>query len=864
MADNLRKGESAMAAQCRAHIGLCDGIGSGGTGNFCAAGGGGESAGSSRPDAESRASATRGSVIAAGGSSGAIDYPGYERLMECGEEWLQAGEDGPGVTEGALEYPISMKTSFKDEAALFYDYNMRRLAQTEAMAELHIGRGLNSLKHRLMDCGYARMEDFAREELGISGRLASELMRHAAMLAKFPALCGAYCSGMVKRTALRSLLKVVTSDNEEELLRQASTKTVREIEEMVKEMKRATGAIEEPGDDPVFTLSVIVSQAIAARFDYAYERFCRMEEGDRPLGEFIEALCAEFVAFNPAFIAGKEGVAGKGTAASRSRKGKGGVDASHPSAWWEKGCERFLSGEKSIVSQCVRDHGDARDITRSEECSDSQHCSDSHGSGDSIGCSGSYGSSSSHCCGRFQGFFNCDDSSGSHNACIAHGSNESGAQPGSCTSCGTASGTDLSSALLAFDDGMKRIVHRQEEEWRARQEREAYFREVRIGCEIESNRWEFLPSYPLYIELARDMRCASQDTSRDGAFRDDASRGGYPRDARPHDVAATLKRLVRLRTTLAMHQGVMLHSFSNHKLARAMLFSSPGHYVRERLGMSRSTAYRRMALDRLIREYPPLGDKVASGALSLLKAELVGRVLCEGTHRKEEWVGFAEASTVRELSREVEAYRRIAGGTLRMRWSYFPGSGQEDSATSGEEGESPAVSSCAKMGDLFAGQEGAAISPCAKSGDASSGKEESLEQLLIPLERSLIPLFQKALALYEAHCLIAGHEPSQQHFLALMVMHFLKVHGKKKATSLHLRILERDDYRCQVPGCTCRRNLQAHHIIFRSRGGTDDEWNLITLCSSHHLPGVHEGRLIIEGKAPHNIVVRFPAGVKAA
>jgi hypothetical protein len=86
--------------------------------------------------------------------------------------------------------------------------------------------------------------------------------------------------------------------------------TVREIDEMVKEMKRAEGAegaVMEPGKDPVFTLSMMVPRAIAARFDYAYERFCRMEEGDRPLTEFIEALCAEFVAYNPAVIAGRDG-----------------------------------------------------------------------------------------------------------------------------------------------------------------------------------------------------------------------------------------------------------------------------------------------------------------------------------------------------------------------------------------------------------------------------------------------------------------------------------------------------------------------------------------------------------------------------
>jgi hypothetical protein len=36
---------------------------------------------------------------------------------------------------------------------------------------------------------------------------------------------------------------------------------------------------------------------------------------------------------------------------------------------------------------------------------------------------------------------------------------------------------------------------------------------------------------------------------------------------------------------------------------------------------------------------------------------------------------------------------------------------------------------------------------------------------------------------------------------------------------------ERDGYRCPVPACSARRNLQSHHIGFRSAGGPDEPWN---------------------------------------
>ena len=64
----------------------------------------------------------------------------------------------------------------------------------------------------------------------------------------------------------------------------------------------------------------------------------------------------------------------------------------------------------------------------------------------------------------------------------------------------------------------------------------------------------------------------------------------------------------------------------------------------------------------------------------------------------------------------------------------------------------------------------------------------------------------------------------------------------------------RDGFRCTVPGCTARRNLQSHHIRFRSAGGPDEPWNRTTLCAQHHQRGVHGGTLRIQGRAPHALV----------
>ncbi len=71
---------------------------------------------------------------------------------------------------------------------------------------------------------------------------------------------------------------------------------------------------------------------------------------------------------------------------------------------------------------------------------------------------------------------------------------------------------------------------------------------------------------------------------------------------------------------------------------------------------------------------------------------------------------------------------------------------------------------------------------------------------------------------------------------------------------------ERDGWRCTVPGCTARKNLHSHHVVFRSLGGPDEAWNRTTLCAWHHLRGVHGGRSRIAGRAPDGLVFELGVG----
>jgi hypothetical protein len=73
-------------------------------------------------------------------------------------------------------------------------------------------------------------------------------------------------------------------------------------------------------------------------------------------------------------------------------------------------------------------------------------------------------------------------------------------------------------------------------------------------------------------------------------------------------------------------------------------------------------------------------------------------------------------------------------------------------------------------------------------------------------------------------------------------------------------VFVRDGWRCAAPACSSRRNLEAHHVVYRSRGGGDEEWNRVSLCRFHHQRGEHGGLARCRGTAPLGLIWRLGAG----
>ncbi|HVM39632.1 MAG TPA: DUF222 domain-containing protein [Acidimicrobiia bacterium] len=55
------------------------------------------------------------------------------------------------------------------------------------------------------------------------------------------------------------------------------------------------------------------------------------------------------------------------------------------------------------------------------------------------------------------------------------------------------------------------------------------------------------------------------------------------------------------------------------------------------------------------------------------------------------------------------------------------------------------------------------------------------------------------------------------------------------------RALKARDRGCRFPGCTNTRWVDAHHIVWQSKGGPTELWNLVLLCRFHHTSIHHRG-----------------------
>jgi hypothetical protein len=299
----------------------------------------------------------------------------------------------------------------------------------------------------------------------------------------------------------------------------------------------------------------------------------------------------------------------------------------------------------------------------------------------------------------------------------------------------------------------------------------------------------------------------------------------------PWELDERLRVLFRKEQQGEAEIGPLLRYVRRRRVYRALGYATLAAYAQDELGMSIRKAQMLMRIERVAPLCEEFERSYRSGELSWAKADILAPLLERDTLGRwpRAWVEHALGVTVRRLRDDVESACELFD-TDRERWRRTGGL---------QEPAGDDAQFCAKPND----------------------PEES-QELRVWARAEVRALFWAAIHTVRRRVeRSTGRLPSAGEAFALMLEHASFAWGVDAPVSRALHIFERDDWRCAVPGCSSRRNLQAHHIVFRALGGADEDHNLITLCAFHHLRGAHRGSLRVTGEAPGR--VRFALGIRA-
>lgn len=323
-----------------------------------------------------------------------------------------------------------------------------------------------------------------------------------------------------------------------------------------------------------------------------------------------------------------------------------------------------------------------------------------------------------------------------------------------------------------------------------------------------------------------------------------------------------IKALARRRAQLDLEETRFLRAAEAMRIWRYVGFASMLAYLEDRLGYAPRTALDRLRVARALADLPQLEAALQRGVLSYSAIRELSRVA-----RRDTEAAWLERATGKSL-REVEALVRGRGKgsnpdddpdpALCMRHVAFDVSPatyallrQVQKVLAEEKGQHVdadelVATMCRAVLDGHAGDDEAeararhqvavtVCGSCLRGWHDAGGQSTELD----PVDLEIAECDAQRLGSVDADT------PARA------------VQDVPPAT--RRLVVRRDRHRCVVSWCRSSRNLDVHHLVARSDGGTHDPSNLCVLCSGCHR-ALHEGRLITKGSAPHLQFIR-PADV---
>jgi len=324
---------------------------------------------------------------------------------------------------------------------------------------------------------------------------------------------------------------------------------------------------------------------------------------------------------------------------------------------------------------------------------------------------------------------------------------------------------------------------------------------------------------------------------------------------RAHRLHRIVLRLLQRRRTLRVRQEDQLLHFLHEGIPQRCGFSSFERFCSELLDLPPSTVWDRVARARQRQRNHPLAQARAQGRLTTIQCDLLQRLQKRAHLAPSDlpaWVDYAQRHTVRRL-REACDWAQAQSAIDHRRWSldHCPPPTGEQLRTFNRPLEE--ILRHSEPEDLFLWDRAPRV---------------SLSWVIAP---EIHDLLVQAMATLQDHQrrrqLREGLLPRRDPPWLLLCRLF---HRTRRTWALHhdtaprrrRQIFTRTGWRCAAPECTRRRNLHAHHIRPRARGGGDELENLVPLYAFHHLQGVHQGVVQVQGRLdPHGQGLRWRMGI---
>src|SRR5947208_8988566 len=199
-----------------------------------------------------------------------------------------------------IPYPQERGRLDRDLCAGLLDRLLRRLARQEALCRQVLGHLARHFlaKRAHQRLGFVRLDDFARERLGLSGRELQELARVAQRLEALPALARAFAQGALSWSHLRLLVSVATPDTEAAWLARARGESVRALEAAIAATRGVPPDPDEravDGESPG-RFHLRCPRRVRRLWHHATELASRMSGARLPAWRAAEAIAAEGLA----------------------------------------------------------------------------------------------------------------------------------------------------------------------------------------------------------------------------------------------------------------------------------------------------------------------------------------------------------------------------------------------------------------------------------------------------------------------------------------------------------------------------------------------------------------------------------------